>query len=311
MTALDADAATQGFCCRLQPDVAPPRLVHPGPVSEERVVSVETRMSPYDIELPAGVPLLTALAQVLEQTGCSCAFGELVGGEMVEFSYYIPDVGPENGPLATFSPIYHGVTPARMIRGGLTLGHRDGEVFCHSHSLFVDRDGFRRGGHLAPETVVLGRGMRARVWGAADVAMEVTPDPETLMSLFSPRRTDSAQRGERRAVVCRVRPNVDLVRVIEHLTEEQGWQGADVRGKNGSLIGGRLAQSDGSVVEVAGPATEVMFLDGAARRVDGRVVADLSAHLVDRHGVVHSGRMVPGHNPVGMTYELVLSEADG
>jgi predicted DNA-binding protein with PD1-like motif len=260
------------------------------------------------VELPAGTPLLGALQQLLDETGCVSANGELVGGELTEFSYYIPDVGPEGGPVANFSRPYAGRAPGRMVRGGITIGRRDGAVFCHSHSLFVDAEGTRRAGHLIPEKVVLGEGVRARVWGSADVLNEVEPDPETGMSLFTPRRVGQTDRGTVPAVVCRVRPNVDLIGMVERLTIEQGWLGADVRGQVGSLAGGRLDQPDGSVVTVDGPATEVMFLDGAVRTRDGRTTADLQAHLVDRHGAVHSGRVRPGENAVAMTYELVLTQ---
>lgn len=285
------------------------RLTHPGPVAPMRVVCVPTRLTGYDIELPAGTPLLEALQQLLDETGCVSATGQLVGGELREFSYYIPDVGPEGGPVANFSRPYVGAAPGRMIRGGITIGRRDGAVFCHSHSLFVDVDGIQRAGHLNPETVVLGSGVRAQVWGGPDVVIEVQADPETQMSLFTPRRVADTGRGEISAVVCRVRPNIDLVGVIERLTEAQGWASADVRGQVGSLVGGRLEQPDGSVVTVDGPATEVMFLDGTVRRVEGRMTADLRAHLVDRHAVVHSGRVRPGENAVALTYELVLTEA--
>jgi predicted DNA-binding protein with PD1-like motif len=291
------------------PATIPALLVHPGPVAEERVVSVPTRLSAYDVELPAGVRLVDALEQFLHDTGNRAATGELVGGELAEFSYYIPVPGSGEGPVATFSEVRTGAAPGRMIRGGLTLGSKDGRTFCHSHSLFVDAHGFRRGGHLVPESVVLGTGVRARMWGAADVAIEVTPDPETTMSLFVPRQVAESGRGDLAAVICRVRPNVDLVTVVEDLAAQQGWDAADVRGQIGSLVGGRLGQPDGSVVDVDGPATEVMFLDGTARRIDGRMTADLSAHLVDRHGIVHRGRVLPGQNHVAMTYELVLTEA--
>lgn len=194
------------------------------------------------------------------------------------------------------------------MRGGLTLGHRGGEVFSHSHALFVDADGVRRAGHLIPDSVVLGEGVTARVWTSEQVAIEVQHDPETTMSLFVPRAVGEAPATGARALVCRVRPNVNLVGVVEHLVETAGWRAAAVRGQIGSLVGGRLAQPDGSVTAVEGPATEVMYVDGTVTRAAGRVSADLSAGLVDRHAVVHTGGLVPGHNPVAMTYELVLTE---
>jgi predicted DNA-binding protein with PD1-like motif len=287
-------------------------LRHPGPAPEQRVVCVPTRLTAHNVELPAGVPLLQALERLLRQTSSRAACGELVGGELAAFSYYIPDLGPEGGPVADFSPPHIGAAPCQLIRGGLTLGRKDGAVYCHSHALFVDANDVQRAGHLIPDSVVLGAGVHARIWGATDVAIEVEPDPETTMALFVPRRVADTGRGDLAAVVCRIRPNVDLVYVIETLTEQQGWPGADVRGQIGSLVGGRLQLPDGTVVTVDGPASEVLFIDGSVRRPQGpggRVLADLRAHLVDRHARVHSGRLLPGHNAVAMTYELVLTEA--
>jgi len=291
----------------LRPDAA--RLTHPGPVADTRAICVPTRLTGYDIELPAGAPLLVALQQLLDETGCASANGQLLGGELREFSYYIPDLGPVGGPVANFSRPYLGEAPGQILRGGITIGRRDGEVFCHSHSLFKDAQGIQRAGHLIPERVILGEGVRAQVWGGPDVVVEMQPDPETQMTLFTPRRVANTGRGEEVAVVCRIRPNVDLVGMVETITEDQGWEGAHVRGQVGSLVGGRLEQSDGSVVTAAGPATEVMFLDGTVRRIEGRMTADLSAHLVDRFASVYSGRVLPGENAVAVTYELVLTEA--
>ena len=285
------------------------QLTHPGPVADARVICVPTSLTGYDIELPAGTPLLKALQQFHDETGCASANGQLVGGELRQFSYYVPDLGSVGGPVANFSRPYLGQAPGRMIRGGITIGRRDDEVFCHSYSLFVDAQGTQRAGHLIPEKAILGPGVRAQVWGGPDVVIEVQPDPETQMLLFTPRRVVDTGRGEVSAVVCRLRPNVDLVGMVETITEEQGWEGAEVRGQVGSLVGGRLEQPDGSIVTAAGPATEVVFLEGAVRRVEGRMTADLSAHLVDRHAAVYSGRVLPGENAVAMTYELALTEA--
>ncbi|MEO9322756.1 DUF296 domain-containing protein [Nocardioides sp. C4-1] len=299
--------------------LAPPVLVHPGPVADERVVAVATRLVAHELPLPAGVPLLTALDDVLHATGARSACGELVGGRLAEFSYFIPDVGAPGGPVANFSPPHTGRAPARLVRGGLTVGHRDGSLFAHSHALFVDATGERRAGHLIPDSVVLGDNVLARLWTASDVALESVPDPETGMTLFVPRATaepdagpdagPDASRGGVDAVMCRVRPNVDLVGVIESVADAQGWDAAHVRGQIGSLVGAHLRRPDGSVDVVDGPATEVMYVDGTVRRAGGRMTADLTAGLVDRHARLHEGALVAGLNPVAMTFELTLTRA--
>ncbi|KRF16890.1 hypothetical protein [Nocardioides sp. Soil796] len=294
---------------------APEPLCHPGPVLPDRVVSLETRLVTHEVELPAGARLLDALGDVLDRFCAAGAVGRLVGGSLAEFDYYIPALGPPGGSVATFSEPIPGGRNGRLRLGGVTLGHRDGEVFAHSHALFDTALGERRAGHLIPDSVVLGRGVTAHVAVSADVRYDVAHDPETTMSLFEPRRVvpGPADRGEpigRRAIVCRVRPNVDLPTTIERLTEQQGWTGARVHGQIGSIVGGRLRQPDGSILVVEGPATEVMYLDGEVRRVDGRMTADLMAGLVDRFGGIHHGGLVRGMNPVAMTYELALAESD-
>ncbi|MCL8026865.1 PCC domain-containing protein [Nocardioides bruguierae] len=297
---------------RLVPADGAPLLRHPGPVAAERVVVVPARLRPHTEVLPAGVPLLEALAGLLARTGASAASGELVGGELASFSYFVPDVGAPGGPVANFSAPRAGSAPARLVHGGLTLGHRDGEVFSHSHALFVGADGERRAGHLIPDSVVLGEGVTARVWTSVDVDLRVEHDPETTMSLFVPQRVRAAGTHDERdvdALLCRVRPNVDLVGVVEHLVAEAGWAAAAVRGQIGSLVGARLG-GEGGTIAVDGPATEVMHVGGTVVREDDGVRARLTADLVDRHGAVHSGALLPGLNPVAMTYELVLTRLD-
>jgi predicted DNA-binding protein with PD1-like motif len=292
----------------------PTLLRHPGPVARERVVSVATQLAEHEYELPAGARLLDAVADLLARTASVGAVGELVGGTLEAFDYFVPALGAPGGAVATFSDPHSGAAPARLIRGGVTIGRRAGEVFAHSHAVFEGRDGALRAGHLMPESVVLGAGVTARLAASADVRYEVAPDPETTMSLFTPMRVGAVSigvaHGSRRGLVCRIRPNVDLATAIEELTVRQGWAAASVRGQIGSLVGGRLRQEDGSILEVEGPATEVMYLDGTVGPVDGRMSADLTLGMVDRFGRIHRGGLVRGLNPVAMTYELVLVESD-
>ncbi len=291
----------------------PALLRHPGPVAPERVVGEATHLVEHEHALPAGERLLDAVADLLARTGSAGAVGDLVGGTLSAFDYYIPALGAPGGAVATFSDPHPGAGPVRLVRGGVTIGRRAGEVFVHSHAVFEGRDGVLRAGHLIPESVVLGPGVTARVAASADVVYDVAPDPETTMSLFMPTRVGAPAPGgpgSRRGVVCRIRPNVDLATAIEELAERQGWGAASVRGQIGSLVGGRLLQEDGSILEVEGPATEVMYLDGTVRTVDGRMSADLVLGMVDRFGRIHRGGLVRGLNPVAMTYELVLVERD-
>lgn len=300
----------------MRPLDSAPVLDHPGETAGERLVVVPARLRCHEVELPAGARLLEALALLLDEIGAPSAVGELHGGELASFSYFVPDVGAPGGPVADFSDPRTCRGPARLVRGGLTVGRRDGVVFSHSHARFVDADGVEAAGHLIPGSVVLGPGVTARVWADPEVVIEVQADPETTMDLFVPRHvsgpetpagTSSGPAGEARpAVVCRVRPNVDLVGAIELVASEQGWESAEVVGQIGSLVGGRLRGPDGTTIEVDGPATEVMTIEGTVEREAGRMTARLVATLVDRHGRVHTGGLLPGLNPVAMTFELAL-----
>ena len=72
------------------------------------------------------------------------------------------------------------------MRGGLTIGLRDGEVFTHCHAQFVDADGIMRAGHLIPESVIVGAGVTADLYASRDVAMTVLPDTEINFPVFQP-----------------------------------------------------------------------------------------------------------------------------
>lgn len=290
-------------------------LVHPGPVAEVRVVVVPARLVEHRVGLPAGVPLLPALQAMLDQVGAVGAVGRLVGGSLAAFDYCIPALGQPNGPAATFSERRVGVDPdcgpLALHCGGLTVGRREGRIFAHSHARWQDRARGWLAGHLLPESVILGEGVVAHVVASADVRYEVVQDPETTMQLFMPCEVDRGPglQVDLSGLMCRVRPNMDLCATIEGLVDEFGWPAASIWGQVGSLVGACLVQPDGSILEVDGPATEVICLDGSVVREHGRARSSLEAEVVDRHGRVHRGVLARGRNLVAMTFELTLQRA--
>jgi hypothetical protein len=57
-------------------------------------------------------------------------------------------------------------------------------------------------------------------------------------------------------------------------------------------------------------ATEVLIREGSVRSLGGRPRARLSIDVVDMEGAMFSGSLVHGDNPVCVTFELVIEEAD-
>lgn len=285
-------------------------LTQPGPPHPVRIESYPATLHPLRVELPAGVPLLQSLEQLVLDQGYTAAFGELRGGIFDSFSYYIPAICQAGTSVATFSQPFVGHRPASFLRGGLTVGTRDGQAFTHCHAQFVDADGVMRAGHLIPESVIVGAAMVADLYATDDVAMVVTPDREINFPVFQPVPT-GVQRPHReglRSVVARIHPNVDIVQAVEELADRHNFDTAIIRGKIGSFVGATLTQGD-TIITAPGPAVEVMYLDGSVRRDDcGTMRAVLTCAAVAVDGCVYSGELIRGHNPVAMTYELALSE---
>ena len=74
----------------------------------------------------------------------------------------------------------------------------------------------------------------------------------------------------------------------------------------GSLNGVRF--TDGT--SVASHATEVSIREGWAEHRDGEMRASLSIDVVDMQGGIFSGTLVRGDNPVCVTFELVIVDAE-
>lgn len=291
---------------------APTLLQHPGPRLMPRVQTVTTRSAALHVTLSPGVRLLDGLAQILEGTDATCAQVEITGGVFDRISYCVPAECPDGSVVCTFSETREARTPAQLLAGSVTVGFRDGERFMHCHAMWLDAEGQIRGGHLWPETVVGGVPVHAVVHPLPGVTTVNARDPETCMPVFTPhsdaqRSDESGPARGSRVAMSRVRPGEDITAAVRRVCVEQGFGTAVVRAGVGSLVGACLRRGH-DVVNVDGPATELAT-------IAGRVHADiadfeLSAIVVDRHGEVHAGVLVPGRNPVAITFELLIFEDD-
>ena len=112
-----------------------------------------------------------------------------------------------------------------------------------------------------------------------------------------------------RVAYARIAPNEDLVLGIEKLCLAQGFNNAFVRGALGSLIDAGLRASDGSVIEIKGPAVEIVSLAGEVRSDEnGTPCASLTGVVADPDGRVFGGPFVLGLNPICITFEVTLEE---
>jgi predicted DNA-binding protein with PD1-like motif len=293
-------------------DVAPALLQHPGPRLLPRVQTVTTRSTAVHAELSPGARLIDGLDEILASTDATCAQVEITGGIFDRISYCVPAECPDGSVVCTFSETREARTPAQLLVGSVTVGFRDGERFMHCHAVWLDAEGEIRGGHLWPETVVGGVPVYAVVHPLPGITTVNARDPETCMPVFTPHpaadRSVASQpvRGARVAM-SRVRPGEDITTVVRQVCDEQGFRSAVVRAGVGSLVGACLRRDQG-VFNVDGPATELATMVGRLRGDAADI--ELSAIVVDRHGEVQRGVLVPGRNPVAITFELLIFEDD-
>jgi hypothetical protein len=148
-------------------------------------------------------------------------------------------------------------------------------------------------GHLLPFDSVVAEDAEVAGLGAPDAWFEALPDAETNFTLFAAAGGGTGGGG----LLVRLRPDEDVCRALVALASEHGIARARVHGL-GSICEPRFA--DGRHVPCI--ATEVRIDEGEIAAGAARI--DVS--LVDVDGGVHEGRLAPGLNPVGVTFEIVL-----
>ncbi|MGW4479824.1 PCC domain-containing protein [Rhodococcus triatomae] len=278
-------------------------LQHPGPVARERLESVPSGTVTLRLALEPGRRLIDAIDDELARVGADSAQVELLGGPLSRVSYCVPALCTDGSRAAWYSDTHEAVTPVTLAGGSATVGRRDGERFMHCHAAWYDANGDLRGGHLWPDTVVGATPVEVALHVFDSAVLTSGVDDETLMPVFTPSPTTNVVVGNRRSVMTRVRPGVEIHEAVQKVMAECGFDEASVRGSLGSLVGATLLR-DGGVELADGPATEVALAGHAVRGGE----AHLSAFVMDRHGAVHVGELARRGNLVAVTFELLVEE---
>lgn len=296
----------------------PEPVTHPGPRVTPRLISVPTQTRSIWAVLPAGRRLIDALDELLEDAGVRCAQVELLSGSFSEVAYCYPAIGKAADQPIWYSPEQAAESPVSLVGGGTTVGFRDGARFIHAHAAWFDAHGDLRGGHLMPETRIGANGVTVVAHTLEDATQYSADDPESRLPVFTPtagrptgpsadRSSGVSDASTRRAVIARVCPGENLLAACGELMRAHNLRSARVGGSIGSLVGAALQRPSG-VLWIDGPATEVALNGHLQLDEQGNVAGQLSAIVIDRHGRVHMGDLLP-ENIVAVTVELFLEDA--
>lgn len=287
------------------------RILHPGPVADERRTVVDTTVREYSLQLQPGRSLLVAVSEALARTGAASAVLQLQPGTLFPFAYVMPALSKTPAHAVYFSDRFDAAGPVQLETATVTVGQRDGEPSLHCHARWLDTAGRRQCGHVLPHEAMLSSAMQATAWLLDGAAFQVTADEETAFSLFkpqayppSPSPSPSPQRqAGRAALAVRLAPNEDVCTALETLCRDRGITHATLRGGVGSTVGAMF--DDGRRVEPF--VTELLVRRGRVRPgADGAPQAEIDVSLVDHTGSLADGRLARGANAVLVTFELVL-----
>lgn len=271
---------------------APARLVHPGPPAPDRRQAVRATLRPVAGTLPAGATVMAGVGELFAAQGCRGGIAWLDGLICNPFRYVLPALATDDLHAAYYSETHAPDGPVRIGPSTASVGWRDGAPFLHCHGTWTGGMGTAMG-HLLPFDSVVAEDCAVRGIGSPDAWFEAVADAETNFTLFAAAGGGTGDGG----LVVRLRPEEDVCDALATLCAEHGIEAARVHGL-GSICGVRFA-GGGTVPCVA---TEVRIDEG--RVAGGR--ARLSVSVVDVDGAIHAGTLLPGANPVGVTFELLV-----
>jgi predicted DNA-binding protein with PD1-like motif len=166
------------------------RVRHPGPLSPERFKSVvSSTSSAFRLKLRAGANLNESIVNELHTRGIHSAAINMVGGGFSRVSFCLTVPMGRADQIASYTPPFKIETPCDMVVGSGTLGlDEDGKTpLFHFHALLTTDDGTLRGGHIFPETAIVGDVPPVVFIRSLDaISVRRRFDPETNFSLLQP-----------------------------------------------------------------------------------------------------------------------------
>lgn len=271
-------------------------LTHPGPAPALRLHREACRAQPLTLHLRGGMALDRAVTQALADAGVEAGYLRLADLPLATLAWVIPAVSAPGNPRVAWFSDTRRAAGGMIVAGGLHLGAREGQAFCHCHGIWRDPQGGLHAGHLRSDETVLARNCTVTGWGLTGARLEVQDDPETGFALFTPLLVGAMGRGAP-AWLIRLRPNQDLSDALMGLNLREGTRIEGI----GSLVGTRF--DDGPPID--GPATEIWLRSGMVEQNALR----LRAVSVGVTGTMAEGWLTPGANAVCVTAELLVLPA--
>jgi hypothetical protein len=280
------------------------RQEQPGPAAAERLTIRAGKLTRFSVALEAGVTLNEAIARAMRAKGCRSGVLVLRGGLFRTLRYVIPALSTEPRYAAYYSATHEAAAPVRAGQVNITFGEREEGALAHVHASWTGADGSRGAGHVLPLESTLAEPVEAEAWAVEGAGFTVRPDAETNFSLFTPEAW-AEPAGPATGALVKIQPNEDACAALEAACARLGWPAAQVRGGVGSLVGARF--SDGRTMGRA--PTEVLVQGGKVLpgEPNGPPNATLTLLAIDHEGRIEEGLIVPGNNPVLMTFELLLT----
>lgn len=179
--------------------VMPPRprtLIHPGSYNPVRIQSCSAPQARHiRLLLRPGATLYEALVGPLARAGIAQASMTLLGGAFARLDYCTAPPDPTHRAVVAYTePIQAGA--AELVFGNATLGKTDGGLpLVHCHAVFRDAGGRLAGGHIVPQTSVIGAGAPAVLATSLEgFELRASYDEETHIRLLQPFKDEHHER---------------------------------------------------------------------------------------------------------------------